>query len=80
MTKTYISLEEFQEYLLNYIQSDNMDKTFKSTIFFNDSEKSELCFQAMQFGLIWAGSLAATKIPRYRDDMKIGEKYDSRNL
>ena len=74
MTKTYISLEEFQDFLLNYIQSDNIDKTFKSTIFFNDPEKSELCFQAMQFGLIWAGSLAATKIPRYRDNMKIGEK------
>ena len=43
-----------------------MDKTFKSTVFFNDPEKSELCFQAMQFGLIWAGSLAATtKIPKY---------------
>ena len=64
--KTYISVEEFQEFLLNYIQSDDMDKTFKSTIFFNDPEKSELCFQAMQFGLIWAGSLAATtKIPKY---------------
>ena len=47
MTKTYISLEEFQDFLLNYIQSDNIDKTFKSTIFFNDPEKSELCFQAM---------------------------------
>lgn len=68
MTKTHIciSLEEFQEFLLNYIQSDDMDKVFKSTIFFNDPEKSELCFQAMQFGLIWAGSLAATtKIPKY---------------
>lgn len=69
MTKTYICLEEFQEFLINYIQSDNMDKTFKSTIFFNNSEKSELCFQAMQFGLIWAGSLAATKIPRYTNNI-----------
>lgn len=67
MTKThiYISVEEFQEFLLNYIQSDEINKTFKSTIFFNDPEKSKLCFQAMQFGLIWAGSLAATKIPKY---------------
>ena len=69
MTKTYISLEEFQEFLINYIHSDNIDKIFKSTIFFNDSEKSELCFQAMQFGLIWAGSLAATKIPRYTNNI-----------
>ena len=67
MTKThiYISLEEFQAFLLNYIQSDDMDKAFESTIFFNDPKKSKLCFQAMQFGLIWAGSLAATKIPKY---------------
>ena len=67
MTKThiYISLEEFQEFLLNYIQSDDIDKAFKSTIFFNDPEKSELCFQAMQFGLMWAGSLAATKMTKY---------------
>lgn len=62
--KTYISLEEFQEFLLNYIQSDDMDKIFKSTIFY-DLEKSELYFQAIQFGLIWAGSLAAAKIPKY---------------
>jgi hypothetical protein len=61
----YISLEEFQEFLLNYIQSDDMNKTFKSTIFSNDPEKSELCFQAMKFGLIWAGSLAAVKVPKY---------------
>ena len=74
MTKTYICLEELQDFILNYIQSDEIDKTFKSTIFFNDPEKSELCFQAMQFGLIWAGSLAAIKIPRYRDNIKIGEK------
>lgn len=66
MTKTYISLEEFQEFLINYIQSDNMDKAFKSTIFFNDPEKSELCFQAMQHGIIWAGLLAAAEeIPKY---------------
>ena len=69
MTKTYISLEEFQDFLLNYIHSDDIDKIFKSTIFLNDSEKSELCFQAMQFGLIWAGSLAATKIPRYTNNI-----------
>ena len=67
--KTYISLEEFQEFLLNYIQSDDMNKAFESTIFFNDPEKSELCFQAMQFGLIWAGSLAATKVPKYINDI-----------
>lgn len=64
-THTFISVEEFQEFLFNYIQSDEMNKTFKSTIFFDDPEKSKLCFQAMQFGLVWAGSLAATKIPKY---------------
>jgi hypothetical protein len=63
MTKTYISLEEFQKFLFNYIQSDDMNKAFKSTRFSNDPEKSKLCFQAMQHGLIW-GSLLANQLPK----------------
>lgn len=66
MNKTgeiYISLEEFQKFILDYIQSDDFDKAFNSTIFANDNTKSELCFQAMQHGLIWAG-LLANQIPK----------------
>ncbi len=66
MNKTgeiYINLEEFQNFILDYIQSDNFNKVFKSTIFANDNTKSELCFQAMQHGLIWAG-LLANQIPK----------------
>ena len=66
MNKTgniYINLEEFQKFILDYIQSDEINKAFKSTIFANDTEKSELCFQAMQHGLIW-GSLLANQLPK----------------
>ena len=66
MNKTgniYIDLEEFQKFILNYVQSDEMEKAFESTIFFNDNTKSELCFQAMQHGLIWE-SLLANQLPK----------------
>ena len=66
MNKTgsiYINLEEFQKFILDYIQSDKINKAFKSTIFANDTAKSELCFQAMQHGLIW-GSLLANQLPK----------------
>lgn len=59
----YINLEEFQKFILDYIQSDEINKAFESTIFSNDTEKSELCFQAMQHGLIW-GSLLANQLPK----------------
>ena len=61
--KIYINLEDFQNFILDYIQSDDFDKAFKSTIFANDNTKSELCFQAMQHGLIWA-SLLANKLSK----------------
>lgn len=66
MNKTgniYINLEEFQKFILDYIQSDEINKAFKSTIFADDTEKSKLCFQAMQHGLIW-GSLLANQLPK----------------
>ena len=66
MNKTgdiYINLEEFQKFILNYVQSDEINKAFESTIFANDTAKSELCFQAMQHGLIW-GSLLANQLPK----------------
>ena len=66
MNKTgniYINLEEFQKFILDYIQSDEFDKAFESTIFYNDTAKSELCFQAMEHGLIWA-SLLAGQLPK----------------
>ena len=56
MNKTgniYINLEEFQKFILDYIQSNEINKAFESTIFANDTAKSELCFQAMEHGLIW---------------------------
>lgn len=59
----YINLEDFQTYILNYIQSEEFVKAFESTIFANDIEKSELCFQAMLHGLTWAG-LLASKLPK----------------
>lgn len=62
MNKTgniYINLEDFQKFILNYIQSDEINKAFESTMFANDTEKSKLCFQAMQHGLIWASLLAS---------------------
>lgn len=67
MTKTsniYINLEDFQKFILNYVQSDEINKAFESTIFFNDPAKSELCFQAMLHGLIW-GSLLANQLPKF---------------
>lgn len=66
MNKTgsiYINLEDFQKFILNYIQSDEINKAFESTIFANDTGKSEICFQAMQHGLIW-GSLLANQLPK----------------
>ena len=63
--KTYICLEDFQKFILNYAQSDDLEKAFESTIFFNDAKKSEFCFQAMQHGLIWASLLAGAKMPKY---------------
>ena len=65
MAKTYICLEEFQEFIINYIQSNSLEDAFNATMFSND-EKSELCFQAMQHGIIWTGLLAAWKeVPKY---------------
>lgn len=61
MSKTanvYINLEDFQKFILDYIQSDEINKAFEATTFANDIEKSELCFQAMEHGLIWASLLA----------------------
>ena len=66
MNKTgdiYINLKEFQKFILNYVQSDEINKAFESTIFANDTAKSEICFQAMQHGLIW-GSLLASQLPK----------------
>lgn len=66
MNKTgniYINLEEFQKFILDYVQSNEIDKAFESTIFANNTAKSELCFQAMQHGLIW-GSLLANQLPK----------------
>lgn len=59
----YINLEDFQKFILNYIQSDEINRAFESTIFSNDTEKSKLCFQAMIHGLIW-GSLLAGQLPK----------------
>lgn len=66
MNKTgniYINLEEFQNFILNYVQSDEINKVFESTMFANDTEKFEVCFQAMKHGLIW-GSLLANQLPK----------------
>lgn len=71
----YINLEDFQKFILNYIQSDEINKAFKSTIFNNDAEKSELCFQAMEHGLIW-GSLLASQLPKMIY-IKEDEKHDN---
>lgn len=59
----YINLEAFQKFILDYVQSDEINKAFESTIFFNDPAKSELCFQAMLHGLLW-GSLLANQLPK----------------
>lgn len=61
--KICIDLEGFQEYILKYIQSEEMNKAFESTIFINDTTKSELCFQAMEHGMIWA-ALLANQLPK----------------
>ena len=67
MNKTgniYINLEEFQKFILDYVQSDEINKAFESTIFANNDTKiSELCFQAMLHGIIW-GSLLANQLPK----------------
>lgn len=61
--KVYINLEDFQKFILDYVQSDEIHKAFESTVFANYTEESELCFQAMQHGLIW-GSLLANHLPK----------------
>ena len=72
--KTYICLEDFQEFIMNYIQSNDLEEMFKSTIFFNES-KSESYFQAMQHGLIWASLLAGAKMPKYYQKGEIKNEY-----
>ena len=61
MNKTgniYINLEEFQKFILDYAQSDEINKVFDSTIFANDTKTSKLCFQAMKHGVIWGKSIS----------------------
>ena len=54
----FINQAEFREKIKNYILSEDMEKAFKGTIFFNKAY-SEDCFRAMMHGMIWATLLTS---------------------
>ena len=55
----YINLNKFQDLIMKYSISDDFEKMFQNTIFYNEKESTKF-FQAMQHGFIWAGILAGT--------------------
>jgi len=58
-TRMLIDVEDFQNFLMKYSISDDFEKMFENTTFFNKPYSEDL-FQAMQHGLIWAGMLAGS--------------------
>ena len=44
---------------MKYSISDDFEKMFQNTVFYNEKESTKF-FQAMQHGFIWAGILAGT--------------------
>ena len=63
--KEYIDLEELQNFILKFMQSDDLEEIFTSTCFYTDSNSSRL-FDAMQYGVLLVGLVIGTsKVPKY---------------
>ena len=62
--KEYIDLEELQNFILKFMQSDDLEEIFTSTCFYTDSNSSRL-FDAMQYGVLLVGLVIGTsKVPK----------------
>lgn len=63
--KQFIDLEELQNFILKYMQSDDLEDIFTSTCFYTESNSSRL-FDAMQYGVLLIGLVIGTsKVPKY---------------
>ena len=61
----FIKTKDFQDFILKYINSEELDKAFQATKFYQESNSSTY-FEAMQHGIIWASLLmASSEIPKY---------------
>lgn len=61
----FIKIKEFQDFILKYIISEDFEKAFQTTKFYQESNSSTY-FEAMQHGIIWASLLmASSEIPKY---------------
>ena len=52
----FIDNTEFQQKILDYIASDELDKMFNNTIF-KDNPESQACKQAMIYGMVIAAMI-----------------------
>jgi len=65
----FIKTKEFQDFILKYINSEELDKAFQTTKFYQESNSSTY-FEAMQHGIVWASLLMASpKIPKYYGEL-----------
>lgn len=63
--KEYIDLEELQDFILKFMQSDELEDIFTSTCYYTESNSSKL-FDAMQYGVLLTGLVIGTsKVPKY---------------
>lgn len=63
--KEYIDLEELQDFILKYMQSDELEDIFASTCYYTESNSSRL-FDAMQYGVLLTGlAIGTSKVPKY---------------
>lgn len=63
--KEYIDLEELQNFILKFMQSDDLEDIFTSTCYYTESNSSRL-FDAMKYGVLLAGLVIGTsKVPKY---------------
>ena len=61
----FIKTKDFQDFILKYINSEELEKAFQATKFYQESNSSTY-FEAMQHGIIWASLLmASSEIPKY---------------
>lgn len=63
--KEYIDLEELQDFILKFMQSDELEDIFTSTCYYTESNSSRL-FDAMQYGVLLTGlAIGTSKVPKY---------------
>ena len=61
----FIKTKDFQDFILKYINSEELEKAFQATKFYQESNSSTY-FEAMQHGIIWASLLmASSEISKY---------------